>query len=377
MDKAPIKDLLKKQQAGKLTDEERAILDTWYVRLSQNETARVDQAGMARRLAAVWESLEANKGNRKDRAHRLWPRIAAAATVIVALAAGSYLLVQRHRTGGLVVQHLAPAILPGSQKAVLTLSNGKQIDLSDAAVGRLAQQGNVEVIKAADGQVSYHASSKPGARAEVIYNTISTPRGGYYPLKMADGTIAVLDAASSISYPVTFTGKERVVAITGQVYFEVTHNAALPFKVKARGQLIEDLGTKFNVSAYDDEIFIRTTLVDGSVKVTKGQRAVVLRPGQQATAELNNDKIHVAAVDTEDAIAWKNGQTSFKGENIQEIMRQVSRWYDVDIAYSGLMPQRKFSGGISRKAELSDLLKILEFNNIHFTVDGKKITVRP
>jgi len=311
-----------------------------------------------------------------DKKKRLWPRIAAAASILVAMSAGSYFVFHKKQLGQQIAQTKPIYIKPGSKKAILQLANGQRIALNEAPAGTLAKQGNATITKTADGQVTYNAQNSSG-KTEDIYNTITTERGGYYPLKMADGTVAILDAASSIKYPVTFNGKERNVEITGQVYFQVAHNASKPFKVTVKGQTIEDIGTEFNINAYDDEPYIRTTLVDGSVRVTKLQKSFVLVPGQQALTDLDKNTLMVKTVEVGDVIAWKNGQTSFKNEDIQEIMRQVSRWYDVDVEYQGNLPDRKFIGGISRNASLADLLKILEFDNIHFTVQDKKITVKP
>lgn len=311
-----------------------------------------------------------------DKKTRLWPRIAAAASILIFLSTGGYFIFHKKQIPQQVAQEKPINIKPGSKKAILKLANGQRIALNEAPAGTLAKQGNATITKTTDGQVTYNAQNSSG-KTEDIYNTITTQRGGYYPLKMADGTVAILDAASSIKYPVTFNGKERRVEITGQVYFIVAHNVAKPFKVAVNGQTIQDIGTEFNVNAYGDEPYIRTTLVEGSVKVTKQSQSVLLVPGQQALVDLAKSTLRVQAVNVKDVLAWKNGQTSFSNEDIQEIMRSVSRWYDVDIQYEGQIPTRHFDGSISRNANLSDLLKILEFNNIHFAVSGKTITVKP
>ncbi|WP_158798361.1 FecR family protein [Pedobacter sp. L105] len=303
--------------------------------------------------------------------------IAAAASILLCISIGTtYYLMSKQQPGQQIVQHELIDIKPGSKKATLILSNGKMISLNDVRTGMLAQQGNTTVTKSADGRVVYH-QNKSDESGAIVYNTITTPRAGYYPLTMADGTVAILDAESSIKYPVSFNKTERMVEVTGQVYFEVKYNSAQPFRIKVKGQTIEDLGTKFNVNAYDDEPSMKTTLIEGSVRITKEKQTVVLKPGQQATTELNKNTIQVQAVDTEDAIAWKNGQTSFKNENIEEIMRQAGRWYNLDVRYQGQPSKRQFIGGISRTANLSDLLKILEFNNVHYKISGNTITITP
>ena len=307
---------------------------------------------------------------------RPW-KYAAVVSGFLLISIGGYYILNNSKQSQQIAQNKPVDIKPGSKKAILTLSTGNQISLTDALAGTLAKQGNTTVAKTANGEVVYSEEKSTKTEPALVYNTITTPRAGYYPLKMSDGTIAILDAESSIKYPVAFTGNERLVEITGQVYFEVAHNSSKPFRVKVKGQVIEDLGTHFNINAYDDETVIRTTLVEGSIRVSKNGSSVVIKPGQQAVTKPINDEIAVRDVNPDDVIAWKNGQTSFKNEDIHEIMRKVSRWYDVDIQYDGPIPTRHFDGSISRNANLSDLLKILEFNNIHFTVSGKTITVKP
>jgi len=304
-------------------------------------------------------------------------RIAAAASILIFLSIGTaYYFLSKQQLKQQIAQNKPMDFKPGSKKAILTLSNGQQISLNDARTGMLAQQGNTIVTKSASGQVVYH-QNKSAEPSAIVYNIITTPRAGYYPLRMADGTVAILDAESSIKYPVSFNGSERLVEVTGQVYFEVKYNRTQPFKIKVKGQIIEDLGTKFNVNAYDDEPYLKTTLIEGSVRVTKEKQSVLLKPGQQAVTDLDENTIHMQTVDTDDAIAWKNGQTSFKNEDIQEIMRQIARWYDVDVQYEGQISKRQFVGGISRTANLSDLLKILAFNNVHYKINGKTIIITP
>jgi len=285
----------------------------------------------------------------------------------------------KHQSNQQIAQNQIHDIKPGGNKATLTLSNGKQISLTDAKNGKLAVQANMIIRKTGDGKVEYAAEQNATSNqsAEPQYNTMATPRGGRFEGTLSDGTHFIMDAASSVKYQVKFTGNERLVEITGQVYFDVKPDAAHPFRVKAKGQITQDLGTKFNINAYDDEPNIRVTLEEGSIKVYNGQQSALLIPGQQAVTNAGSNLIRVHNANIDEAIAWKNGQTSFNNEDIQEIMRKVSRWYDVDIQYEGKIPTRGFDGSISRNANLSDLLKVLEFDNIHFKVDGKTITVKP
>jgi transmembrane sensor len=194
---------------------------------------------------------------------------------------------------------------------------------------------------------------------------------------LSDGTDVWLNAASSITFPTAFTGKERKVTVTGEVYFEVAKNKAKPFKVIANEAEIQVFGTHFNVNAYADEPATQTTLLEGSVKITRGSSTAMLEPGQQATLNKSGQMSIVEDADIEMVMAWKNGFTSFKSADIQSIMRQVSRWYNVDVYYEGNIPERKFTGDISRNANLSQLLRLLEVSKIHFTIEKNRLTVIP
>jgi len=263
-------------------------------------------------------------------------------------------------------------VAPGGNKATLTLSNGKQISLTNARNGNIAQQAGMQVNKTNNGQIVYLVNTAQGLAtnnsktAEVVYNTIETPKGGQYTLKLSDGTLAVLDAASSIKYPVSFDGNERRVEITGQVYFEVTHNRAKPFRVMVEGQTVEDLGTHFNINAYSDEPAIVTTLVEGSVMVNKG---TLLKPGQEAINTNNNIVVRKANIG--EAIAWKNGLFRFDQTGLKTLMRQVSRWYDLDVVYEGNVVNDEFDGQIPRNVNLTQMLKILQSNQVHYQIENK------
>jgi len=267
-------------------------------------------------------------------------------------------------------------LAPGGNKAILTLSTGKQIVLTGARNGKLAQQGDADITKTADGQIVYGKGDESAA-AEVSYNTTSTPRGGQFQVVLADGTKVWLNAASSITYPTVFTGTDREVEITGEVYFEVAHNAAKPFRVKSNGQIVEVLGTHFNINAYKDEPVITTTLFEGSVKINKGTASALLKPGQQSLVTENNHAIKITDnVDLDQALAWKNGKFYFTNTDIEEVMRQVARWYDVDIEYEGKVPNIRLSGSCYRNLTASKALAILEYTGINFKIEGRKIIVQ-
>jgi hypothetical protein len=264
---------------------------------------------------------------------------------------------------------------PQSNRAAITLASGHKIYLDSAAKGILVSQGNVKLFKLADGEITYS-----GSNTAAEYNTLTNPRGSRpVAMTLTDGTKVWLNAGSSLTYPVAFTGKERNVEITGEAYFEVTHHTGMPFTVKKLGDdaSILVLGTHFNVNAYDDEAAMKITLLEGAVKVSKGTNSSLLTPGQQA--ELKDGSIRlINDADMDEVMAWKNGKFQF-GEKtgIETIMRQVARWYDVETEYRGKV-NRHFWGSISRNVNVSQVLKMLETTGaVHFKMEGMKVIVMP
>ena len=307
----------------------------------------------------------------------LMVRIVAAAAVVLVLSASVFLLLQKksndlaERTQKVKVVH---DIAPGGDKALLTLADGRQIVLDTATNGTLAQQGGIKVIKIG-GQLSYDHEGNP---AQVLYNTITTPRGGQYQLELADGSKVWLNAASSLRFPTAFTGKDRTVELTGEGYFEVTHDASKPFHVKVNDMDVQVLGTHFNINSYSDEPSIKTTLLEGRVQVKKDENYVYLNPGQQAIVQPTGNDINVADdVDVEEVVAWKNGRFLFNNAQIETIMRQVARWYDVDVVYEKKINET-FSGPLPRSQNVSELFKMLEARgSVLFEISGKQIIVKP
>ena len=267
---------------------------------------------------------------------------------------------------------------PGGDVATLTLADGSKITLDSAVNGVLAQQGNTKIAKLANGQLAYNTlNEKPTA---LLFNTLATPRGGQYKLILPDGTGVWLNAASSITYPASFTGNERVVRITGEVYFEVRKDPARSFHVSFNtgtdSGKIEVLGTHFNINAYRDEESVRTTLLEGSVKVV-GKGSTVLKPGQQVQLDNTGHASPAREVDLEDVMAWKNGIFHFDHSDIGTVMRQIARWYDVEVVFEGQPTTEKFDGDIARNSRLSEVFKILELSKVHFKVEDKRVTVMP
>lgn len=351
---------------------------------------QVDPAVTQRLLHAIHDQAEIPQ---KQAPVRRLPvvirRVAAAAIIAGLLAGGAWYWLSQSSTPAkdspqVAAAHQQPDVLPGGNKAILTFDNGTRIVLDDASNGPLTQQGNTSINKQ-DGQLIYNNAAKAQGALTIqgipVYNTIHTPRGGQYSILLADGSKVWLNAASSMRYPITFSGSTRKVEITGEAYFEVAHNTAQPFIVTVRtkeGETgeIKVLGTHFNVNAYDDEQVMSTTLLEGSVEMrtnVKGEKSDakdgsrILAPGQQAfiSTQFNKSpKIQVQTVDVETVVAWKNGFFEFDGNTIQSVMRQVSRWYDVDVVYEGPLPTANFVGTISRQENISKVLKMLALTNV-------------
>lgn len=297
----------------------------------------------------------------------------AAAAVVLLVALGGYFFLQNWKESQVAVTPLRVGdIAPGSDKAILTLADGRQILLDSAANGNLAQQGNAQVVKLADGQIVYNV--KGLAQDEAVMNTLRTPNGGQYKLTLPDGTNVWMNAASSITYPTVFTGKKREVKVSGELYFEVAKNAERPFVVDVNGQSsVEVLGTHFNINAYEIESISKTTLVEGKVKVTKGSQSNFLYPGEQA--RIDSSITIASSVSIDQVLAWKNGKFSFEGMQLPEVMRQLERWYNIQVRYEGTLPAIKFHGKMSRGVNLSDVIKFLSDNDLKLKLEGRTLIV--
>ncbi|HEY9362648.1 MAG TPA: FecR family protein [Chitinophagaceae bacterium] len=306
---------------------------------------------------------------------------AAAASVLLLISMGGYFGFYNKNEGPVDIsktinKHIQPNkdVAPGGSKAILTLADGSIINLDSAQNGTLATQGNIKVIKGEDGQLLYYVDQENSNA--VGYNTISTPRGGKYEIVLSDGTKVWLNAASSLKFPASFTGKIREVVLTGEGYFEVAKNAMMPFQVKVDHMTVEVLGTHFNVNAYSEEPDIETTLLEGSIKIKKAGKVQILSPGEQAKFTSSGIFINKNA-DLQQVMAWKEGFFLFDNTDIYTLMRQVARWYDVEVNFEGKIAGEGFTGKISRNVPLSKFLKVLELNEVHIKTEGKKITIKP
>ncbi len=301
----------------------------------------------------------------------------AAAAVLALLFAGTWLYFNtsdsaKTGTKNIVKTEHKQTIMPGSDKAILTLSDGTVIVLDSTLNGTLALQGNSKIIKLND-QVVYN--NQAGTAIETTYNTLSTPRGGQYMLTLEDGTKVWLNAASSIKYPSAFNAGERTVELTGEAYFEVAKDMGRPFAVKVNGMAVNVLGTHFNVMAYENEEATAITLLEGAVNVTKDKDKVSLRPGQQALLKTGAALKVINNVNLEETVAWKNGYFQLDHTRLVVLMRQVERWYNVDVVYEGKIPNRQFGGKISRKSDIRDIIKILEVSKVYSRTEGDKIII--
>ena len=308
----------------------------------------------------------------------LWKPFAAAASVIIVAALGLYLYTNKSADKQKQFTSSTSHIKTGGNKAYLTLANGKRIVLTDSKNGTLAAQNGVQITKTADGQLVYTVIGDKNSSAN-NYNTIETPRGGQYQIRLPDGTNVWLNAASSLKYPSIFKGNERKVELKGEAYFEVAKNKQMPFRVITNNQTTEVLGTHFNVKGYLEEADTKTTLLEGSVKVVSAHSTggVVIKPGEQAQLKNNgDDRINIVDADMEEVMAWKNNYFRFNNENIQSIMLKISRWYDVSVEYEGAISNEEFNGTISRTKNIAQVLRMLEdTKGVHFKIEGRRIVV--
>ncbi len=306
---------------------------------------------------------------------RRWPYwLAAAAMVTGLLALSVYLFKPAPQPAGMAASQTGATapVMPGTEKAVLTLADGSSITLDDAANGTLASQGATKVIKL-NGKLSYAAA---GDGKPLGYNTISTPKGGQYQVELPDGSHVWLNAASSLRFPTAFSGKERRVEISGEAYFEIAQQPAKPFFVKVKDAEVQVLGTHFNVMAYNEEEVVKTTLLEGAVRFVSGNSQHLLAPGQQSQLEKNGQVKISSGVDLSDVIAWKNGVFHFESEDITTVMRQLSRWYDIEIVYENNDVNDRFNADIPRNTTLTDVLRVLELTGkVKFRTEGRKVIV--
>lgn len=358
---------------GTITPEEEKEYAQWY---NEDDGAAIiipSKAG-ANELEHKTRLLQHIAGktyNRKALVRRILLRSSAAAVLLLLIGAVVYkYVVPAKEPSHAIAKNID--VLPGKDRAILTLSSGQQVELSGQ---QKIADGDVD-INNNNGELVYNAANK---RTNTIrYNTMTTPNGGKYKINLPDGTQVWLNAASSISYPTVFSGDARKVRVTGEVYFDVAKKENTPFIVDVDGQLeVNVLGTAFNVNAYRNEENVLATLINGKVKVVKGNESVVLVPGDQSG--IRNGKLQVVnSVDIEKIVAWKENKFVFEGDKLSSILRQLERWYDVEVVYEGKFSDELFSGVISRNKNVSEVFKMLQqAGNLKYRIAGRKIFVQP
>lgn len=398
MDFNKVRNLLQRYHQGVCSPEEITLVEQWYDQLvktgeasfSEQEMNKLQQTIESHLMQQIATPVQRPPHDLSDNEPAVLPlvhripfirplRWAAAASILLTLGISSYFLFNKtvsapaNTTQSITVINDVQA--PTSNRATITLANGQQIALDDIANGQLATQANVKIIKSANDEISYQTVAD--IPKDIPNNILSNPRGSkVVSMTLSDGTRVWLNAGSSLTYPVAFTGKERIVSITGEAYFEVAKNKDMPFSVKKDALTIQVLGTHFNVNAYEDESAARVTLFEGAVNVTQGGYKALLKPAQQVLLYNGSGKI-VNDVDISEVMAWKDGLFIFKGEDINTIMRQIARWYDVDVQYEKPVSE-KFYLKMDRRTNVSNVFKILEATGgVHFSINEKKIMVRP
>jgi transmembrane sensor len=362
--------LATKYKEGSLSETERRDFLSWYGQvageLEEPQSGKNEEvkARMLQHISARISGQDIPAQHVRKFPYR-W--MVAAAVLLISFAAWIFLNPSREpKTDQITVLQNAEAS-PGTNRAYLTLSNGRKIDLSTVKAGVITNLNGVSASKSKGDMLVYEASSVPTSNASNKMSVLSTPAGGQYELILPDGTHVWLNAASTLSFPEQFSSTERRITLKGEAYFEVAHDAARPFRVSTSRQNIEVLGTHFNISAYDDEPRTSTTLLEGSVWVSSAAKNRVIKPGEQAVSAEKND-IQVQQANTKIALAWKNGMIAFEDASLRQIMRQVARWYNIKVEFSGQENQELFTGGVSRDSKLSALLEILKANNIRFSM---------
>ena len=377
MSKKDATDLLNRYRNGEVSEEEKALVESWYADYTQNAaTPKIDDQELENNREEILRRVLSDVSGPKKINYRRLISIAAFAILILCAS----VLFIKYRTPhqdqpSFTAKKGNSNLLPGGNRATLILSNGSTINLNDTKNGALANEKGVIIHKNKDGRITYDGSSHNATPEANVFNTVVTPKGGQYQLVLGDGTKVWLNAASTLKYPVTFSGTKREIELSGEAYFEVAHDQHKPFRVISNGQTVEVLGTHFNVNAYPDEKVIRTTLLEGSVKVSAGEISSQIKPGEEV--QFKNGHLAVAPADIEEAIAWKMGFFYFKDDDIQTVMRQLSRWYDVAVKYEGQIPTREFSGQMNKNINASQLMHILSIEQIHYRIEGRTIIIMP
>ncbi|WP_205943971.1 FecR family protein [Pedobacter xixiisoli] len=353
-------------------------LDAWYASFEDEATPALTEAQKQMGKQRLFNQLDQLTAE-PPKQHRLPLLRYASAAAVLLIITGTFLFWPSSKREKEEIQLATTVdVAPGGDKAVLTLADGRKIILEDSPDGQVAAEGNMTIIKLNSGMLAYQNTAK-NANAASQLNTINTPVGGQFQVILSDGTKVWLNAASSITFPNQFNGKVREVSTTGETYFEVAtlkngSKEKVPFRVSTGEQKIEVLGTQFNINAYGDQKQYQTTLVEGSIRLSQNKITKLLQPGQQASIQLEKDIINISETDVEKAIAWKNGLFKFDNTDIMSLMKQLERWYPIEVVYEGKIPDERFFGKIERNYTLSEVLKVLQLGQVHFKIDDKTNT---
>ncbi|WP_337965535.1 DUF4974 domain-containing protein [uncultured Flavobacterium sp.] len=356
-----------------LSPKEESIFAAWYnesdsnkeyfERVKNNYESEIEEIDLDR----AWKAIDKKVSPRKNR--KAYYKYAIAASV--ALLIGVTYFKSSTSTSNKVIPTVVEKPVDG---VTLTLSDGTKVVLSDHKNGVIANQENAVITKDEEGQIRYEGNNTE-QKGKVAYNTLVTANGKTFQVQLPDGTNVWMNAGSSLKYPTYFSGSDRAVILTGEAYFEVAHNEKMPFRVFSNGQEVEVLGTHFNIKAYLNEPVMKTTLLEGKIKISEGDNNMLVKPGQQVIVSLGKHAMNITSVNTESALAWKNRLFYFENAKYDEIMREIERWYDVDVVYKGKIPDERFEGAIQKDLKLDQVLKMLESKDVHFKVSGKEVIV--
>lgn len=380
--------LIVRHLSDELTAEELVELNRWAKQEPANQLFldRMSDEARLEKEFSLWKNIDPVRAYDKWRIYRNSRRrirvirmtvSSVAASLIVFWTVITVIKSDTSRDGQ--SSHVSKAVQPvspGRNTAILTLSDGRQVLLDSVAEGGLLTQGNMKLLKQDSVHISYEGARRDNSAA-LVYNVLTTPRSGQYQLTLADGTRVWLNNVSSLRYPTAFQGKDRVVELSGEAYFEVAKSPDQPFFVKTRDAKIEVLGTSFDIASYPDEGGTQTTLLTGSIRMETEKASVRLKPDEQAKVNGAGEMQVLKNVPSEDIVAWKNGFFYFGRTSFEAMMRQFSRWYDVEVIYEGSAPKMQFEGKLDRTLPLNYLLKFLDKNQIHFRLEGRKLIVLP
>ena len=388
MTQKELTELIDKYLSGQATPAEKRKIEQWYESFDQAPIQNEEEV-----VERIHASLEHNLQKTRQRLLRLqkqdqpkpgkigrsWMRVAAVGILFIALSTAFYVLLQHAPQKMLAVtaQNSERLYGPATNHAILTLANGQTIVLDSNQNGVVSVQGKTKITKTGNGLLTYNTTAQSQAPQldGQDYNSLHTPRGAKFQIVLADGSKVWLNAASTIRFPAAFGAKSRDIQLTGEAYFEIAKDPNRPFHVLAKGLNVNVLGTRFNVMAYENENMIKTTLLEGAVKISKGNNSLSLGPGEAGWLTKEDHLQRVMLTDATREIAWKNNLFWFKDNNIETVMRQLSRWYDIDVVYNGPIPSGHYSGIISRNTNLSQVLETLKLSGIHFKIDNNQLTV--